>query len=173
MNKLAPFTAIKYTTSDGENCVATKNNGIVTIQGQKGVRQVPYDQFMAEFIKDQSKKPLERTPKSDSVSFKSRYEEKSIYDNLKVKNGFWSGKRTIKGEIGKYNVDLKIKSNFWGTKSTLSGTIDGKPVELTMKNKKVSGELADEHKKLAPALKMMMMDKRNYDEKMMLIALCV
>ena len=39
---IKPFTTIKYKTQDGENVTATKNNGIVTLSGdKKGVRQRP------------------------------------------------------------------------------------------------------------------------------------
>lgn len=66
MSGVQPFNAIQFTTSSGENCVATKNNGIVTIQGDKnGIRQMSYDEFMKTFIADQSKKTLERSPKAD------------------------------------------------------------------------------------------------------------
>ena len=70
VEKLNSFTTIKYVTSDGEKCSATKNNGIVTIQGDKnGVRQVPYDKFMQDFLADQEKVNLERSPSRDTVSF--------------------------------------------------------------------------------------------------------
>ena len=67
---LPHFTTIIYKTSDGENCSATKNNGVVTIQGDKnGVRQMPLDDFMPYFIEDQSKIKLDKTPRKDTVSF--------------------------------------------------------------------------------------------------------
>ena len=67
---LPHFTTIIYKTSDGENCSATKNNGVVTIQGDKnGVRQMPLDDFMPYFIEDQSKIKLDKTPQKDTVSF--------------------------------------------------------------------------------------------------------
>lgn len=70
VEKLNSFTTIKYVTSSGENCSATKSNGIVTVQGDKnGVRQIPYDKFMQEFLADQQKVYLERIPKQDTVSF--------------------------------------------------------------------------------------------------------
>lgn len=70
VEKLNSFTTIKYVTSDGEKCSATKNNGIVTIQGDKnGIRQVPYDKFMQDFLADQEKVNLERSPSRDTVSF--------------------------------------------------------------------------------------------------------
>ena len=55
IEQIRPFSAIKYTTSNGENCIATKKDGIVTIQGDKnGVRQMPLNEFMDVFVKDQS-----------------------------------------------------------------------------------------------------------------------
>lgn len=83
MTELKPFQAIKYTTSSGENCVATKNNGIVTIEGDKnGVRQMKQDEFMKQFVEDQSKKTLERTPAKDTVTF-SGAEKPKMSNNTK------------------------------------------------------------------------------------------
>ncbi len=80
VEELKPFNVIKYTTSNGENCTATKKDGVVTIQGDRnGVRQMPLDKFMETFIADQSKKTLERQPEKDKVSFSGNsksYEEK-------------------------------------------------------------------------------------------------
>ena len=68
------FEAIKYQTSYGENCVATKKDGVVTIKGDKnGVRQMELDEFMECLAKDQAKK-YERTPEKDTVSFSGKEE---------------------------------------------------------------------------------------------------
>ena len=41
------FSTIQYQTSSGEKCVATKQDGIVTINGDKnGVRQMSLPDFM-------------------------------------------------------------------------------------------------------------------------------
>lgn len=70
---LPQFNAIKYTTAYGENCIATKKNGIVIIQGNKhGVRQMNVDEFMKCFIKDQSKVQLQRSPEKDTVEFSKK-----------------------------------------------------------------------------------------------------
>ena len=70
VEKLGSFTQVKFVTSDGEKCVATKNNGMVTIHGdKKGVRQLPINVFMQELIADQQKISLEKSPKQDTVSF--------------------------------------------------------------------------------------------------------
>lgn len=64
--QLAPFTTLKYTTKDGENITATKNNGIVTLVGDKnGTRQMPMEDFKKELATTLPK--LERTPETDSV----------------------------------------------------------------------------------------------------------
>lgn len=176
LEKLQPFQIIKYTTSDGENCSATKNNGIVTIQGDKnGVRQMPLNEFMEIFIKDQSKKTLERTPEKDTVSFSGNYREKSIYEGLKVKNGFLGmGKRTIKGSIAGRELDLKLSTGgFWTTKTTLSGTIDGRPVNLVMKKGTIEGQLDNRDRDLAPVLRQFLNDKLNYDEQAAMAAFMV
>lgn len=74
--KLAPFTTIKYVTKDGENCTATKNNGVVTVVGDKtGTRQLPLDKFMAEFVETLPKVNLENTPKADTVAFSGNPED--------------------------------------------------------------------------------------------------
>ncbi len=49
MEGLQKFTSFRYKTIDGENIVVTKNNGVVTLVGDKnGVRQMPLDTFMKE-----------------------------------------------------------------------------------------------------------------------------
>ena len=69
------FLAIKYVTSQGEKCVATRSNDIVTISGdQNGTRKMPIGLFMKEFINDQSKAniKLERSPQNDAFSMRYR-----------------------------------------------------------------------------------------------------
>lgn len=81
---LPKFTTIKYVTKDGENCQATKNNGVVTVVGDKnGVRQLPQDEFMKEFIQTLPKVNLEKTPKADTVAFSGQGEEIAEEDNKK------------------------------------------------------------------------------------------
>jgi len=67
------FDSIKFVTNYGEKCIATKNNGVVTIKGDKnGVRQMPLDEFMKAFIRDQKKQgmvSMERSPEKDVVEF--------------------------------------------------------------------------------------------------------
>lgn len=63
---LKPFTTVNYTTKDGEHISATKNNGIVTLVGDKnGTRQMPLEDFMKEFAENIP--TLERTPEKDTV----------------------------------------------------------------------------------------------------------
>lgn len=67
------FSTINYVTSYGEKCSATKNNGIVTIKGDKnGIRQMSLPEFMECFVKDlkkQGKVDLQRSPEKDVVEF--------------------------------------------------------------------------------------------------------
>ena len=64
------FTTIQFTTKDGEKCTATKKNGIVTVVGDKnGVRQVPFDDFMKDFVENLPKVDLVKTPAKDTVQF--------------------------------------------------------------------------------------------------------
>lgn len=61
--QLQPFTTIKYTTKDGENVTATKNDGVVTLVGDKnGVRQMPVE----DFFKNELPR-LEKSPEKDTV----------------------------------------------------------------------------------------------------------
>lgn len=70
---LPHFTTVKYVTKDGENCTATKNNGVVTVVGDKnGVRQMPLNDFMADFVQNLPKVNLENSPKQDTVSFSGK-----------------------------------------------------------------------------------------------------
>lgn len=79
------FNAIPYMNSCGEKCVATKKDGVATIQGDKnGVCRMPLDKF------DQSKVSLERTPSEDSVSFKGKVKNNDATktEPAKKKSGF-------------------------------------------------------------------------------------
>ena len=81
---LPKFTTIKYVTKDGENCQATKNNGVVTVVGDKnGLRQLPQDEFMKEFVQTLPNVNLEKTPKADTVAFSGQGEEIAEEDNKK------------------------------------------------------------------------------------------
>ncbi len=70
------FTTIQFVTKDGEKCTATKNNGIVTVRGDKnGVRQLPVEQFMKELVETLPKNvDLAKTPAKDTVQFSGNEE---------------------------------------------------------------------------------------------------
>ncbi|MBO8430279.1 hypothetical protein IAC76_02720, partial [Spirochaetes bacterium] len=69
-NPVPPFTTINYVTKDGEHCTATKNNGVVTVvSDKKGVKQLPLDEFMKEFVESLPKMNLENSPSKDTVAF--------------------------------------------------------------------------------------------------------
>lgn len=71
---IKPFTTISYKTKDGENVTATKNNGIVTLSGdKKGVRQMPIDEFMKNELPKIA--PLEKTPAKDTVEISAKKPE--------------------------------------------------------------------------------------------------
>ena len=152
---LKPFKAIKYTTSYGENCTATKKDGIVTIQGDKnGIRQMPLEEFMECFVEDQSKKTLERTPQKDTVSF--------------------SGKKKSKSNNLNSDMDINVRNGFLGLgKRTITGTLAGKPVELKLKGYNLEGNLSDEDRHLVPYLRMLMNDKLSYDNQAAVMAFLI
>lgn len=130
------FTAINYVTSYGEHCTATKNNGIVTIQGDKhGVRQMPINEFMECFTKDQAKVQLERTPVTDEVQFSSVANRLEISDkdienfakSVEDSKRSWydiTQKHTLKGN----GLDVLIKETLNGR--SIEGKICGKEVNL-------------------------------------------
>lgn len=74
VSALPKFTTVKYTAKDGENITATKNNGVVTLVGEKsGVRQMPVEDFIKnELPKDGNKVILEKSPDSDTVIIKNK-----------------------------------------------------------------------------------------------------
>ncbi len=74
VSALPKFTTVKYTAKDGENITATKNNGVVTLVGEKsGVRQMPVEEFIKnELPKDGNKVVLEKSPDSDTVIIKNK-----------------------------------------------------------------------------------------------------
>ena len=70
---IKPFTTIKYKTQDGENVTATKNNGIVTLSGdKKGVRQMPIENELPKIA------PLEKTPAKDTVEISTKKPEAEV-----------------------------------------------------------------------------------------------
>ncbi len=80
---IKPFTTIKYKTQDGENVTATKNNGIVTLSGdKKGVRQMPIDEFMKNELPKIA--PLEKTPAKDTVEFSTNKPEVAKADKAEA-----------------------------------------------------------------------------------------
>lgn len=79
---IKPFTTIKYKTQDGENVTATKNNGIVTLSGdKKGVRQMPIDEFMKNELPKIA--PLEKTPAKDTVEISTKKPEAEVKADAK------------------------------------------------------------------------------------------
>lgn len=72
------FTTIKYTTKDGENITATKNNGVVTLNGDKnGVRQMPIEDFKKELVATLPQTKLEKSPAKDTVEISKPAENKA------------------------------------------------------------------------------------------------
>ncbi len=62
------FTTVKYTTKDGEHISATKNNGIVTLVGDKnGTRQMELEDFKKELLNNCAEIKLENSPEKDTV----------------------------------------------------------------------------------------------------------
>ena len=104
------FQRIQFKTSSGEVCTATRNGNVVTIQGNKnGVRQMEMDEFMREFIKDQQKVNLERSPQADTVSFSGN---KNVLDQKLGPAGFGPGHP---------QYEKKSKKGLWATLLILGG----------------------------------------------------
>ncbi|MBD5402611.1 hypothetical protein HDR58_07425 [bacterium] len=79
---IKPFTTISYTTKDGEKITATKNDGIVTIVGDKnGTRQMPLEEFKTDFLENAVK--LEKTPEADTVELSTTPEIKKADSEVK------------------------------------------------------------------------------------------
>ncbi len=148
MPGISQFNPIKFQTSSGETCVATSDGGVVTIKGDKnGVRQVPIDKFMPEFIQDQRKVQLERTPKNDIVSLGKignsttntlKFSKESLkeldnsvnYDRPWYANAKGYGHMTGKG----FDVDVSDKGflNALQGKRSVTGSINDKEVNLKL-----------------------------------------
>lgn len=124
-----------------------------------------------------SQNKLERNPEKDTVSLSkfSNNQERVLGDmDVNVSNGFLGmGKRTIKGKIAGKAVDLKLDTGTFNDNVKLTGTINGKPVELKLKDYKLTGNLSDEDNDLIPYLKMIMSDKRAYDNNLAMMAMAV
>ncbi|MBQ8460602.1 hypothetical protein IJ541_10965 [bacterium] len=134
------FNTIRYVTNYGEHCIATKNNGTVTIQGDcNGIREMPEAEFMDAFVKDQTKVKLERSPNTDRVDLTTQtgsFEisnktlenfEKYVIDSKRA----WydiTNRHTLKG----MGLDLIIQEKFNGR--SVKGKICGKETELKFYN---------------------------------------
>ena len=67
VGKINPFTTVKYTTKDGEKVTATKQNGIVTIQGDKrGTIQMTVDEFVQNELLNNVPQIIQQ-PEKDTV----------------------------------------------------------------------------------------------------------
>ena len=88
VDAIQSFNEIRYVTKDGEHISATKNNGVVTLVGDKnGVRQMPLSVFMEqELVNNVQNINLERTPQKDVTSFQGR-ESRKAYRNAPTKKG--------------------------------------------------------------------------------------
>ena len=75
MESVSSFNAITYKTHDGETITATKKDGMVTLVGNKnGTRQMPLEDFKKELVA--TAHDLERSPKTDTVSFSANSDTK-------------------------------------------------------------------------------------------------
>ena len=121
-----PFTTIQFVTKDGEKCTATKNNGIVTVTGDKnGVRQVPFDQFMKELVETLPKNvDLERTPNKDKVQFSGNentqtppaqtlQEEQSVEETNKKLNKKYLGIAAVALALVSTGIYFLGKGKWW------------------------------------------------------------
>lgn len=73
INALPAFSEVRFITKDGENIRATKQNGVVTMVGDKnGVRQVQLNDFMQYMVENAQNINLENQPQYDELSFKSK-----------------------------------------------------------------------------------------------------
>ena len=135
------YDQMLYTTSEGEHCCAQKSGNTVTIQGDlHGIRQVPYTEFLPQFIKDQAAKgSLERTPAEDTVFFRggtdNKVSETMTYHDINVLEGMTEYSRPT--GRGNYTMDFEG-----------SGVQNGHPedsfhlnVENKLSGRKVSGQL--------------------------------
>ena len=73
VSAVKPFTTVVYTTKDGEHVSATKENGVVTLVGDKnGTRQMSLDDFKQELINNCAEIKLEKTPEKDTVEISKK-----------------------------------------------------------------------------------------------------
>lgn len=76
---LPTFTEVRFTTKDGENIRATKQNDMVTIVGDKnGMRQLPLSEFKKYMIENAGNFNLASQPVKDEFIKQSLAEQKYI-----------------------------------------------------------------------------------------------
>ena len=81
--QMPQFSEVRFTTSTGENCAAIKENGIVTIKGDKnGIRQMPLNDFMKFMISEEIKKKGFLYSKN-GIRLKTFFS--SLFDKIRIK----------------------------------------------------------------------------------------
>jgi hypothetical protein len=84
VDQLKSFSEVQYVTKNGEKCRAIKNDGIVTVVGDKsGVRQMSIEQFKKELIANIENVQLEKTPEKDAFSSTCANSLNAVTDNIK------------------------------------------------------------------------------------------
>lgn len=143
MTGINGFNAIKYTTVDGEHCVATRNKGVITVLGDKsGVRQMDLNEFLPIFIESQQKVSLNNNLNRDIYSFSNNKIQNTYLNNdistlekaVSYKSpSFFSFSKNYKMTGAGFDVEY---SDGFLKKRSVKGKIQGKNVDL-----KVSSDL--------------------------------
>lgn len=141
---LAPFTTINYTTKDGEHCTATKNNGVVTVVSDKnGVKQLPLDAFMQEFITSLPQTNLERQPKQDTVAFSGA--ETPDEPSSEAEQGVSKGLIATIATVGTVLIGTGI---YFLSKGKNKQVVKEAAQEVVEKSKAVADEVVDKTKEV-------------------------
>jgi len=145
---LPHFNVVQYTTKDGEHCSATKNNGVVTIVGDKnGTRQLPLNEFMQQLAKDLPKTDLEKTPEKDTVAF-SGNENTAAGEEAVEKQSSGVSKGVIAG-IAAAGLALIGAGVYLLTKGKVKGKVNETVENLA---KKAADEIEKTEKVVKPAV---------------------
>ena len=73
---IKPFSEVRFVTKDGEQISATKQDGVVTVVGDKnGVRQMPLEDFRKYMSENLPNVNLENVPQKDTVNFKGKADD--------------------------------------------------------------------------------------------------
>ncbi|MGN1154194.1 MAG: hypothetical protein ACI4S3_09200 [Candidatus Gastranaerophilaceae bacterium] len=138
------FTQICFRTNTGENCVATKNGGVVTVQGdQYGIRNMSMEEFLPMFVQTTQKQNVMNQNKKSFYGCPPQVDTQPFCGSV-IPQNITVPKSSVNNLESQIKYDKPGIWNLFRTDSTISG--NGINVELSKKvfgNTAVKGQIGN------------------------------